>query len=186
MMREDKEERAISLRLIAQLKDHGSWCGETNIQKAFYFYQELFKGPPKFHFVLYKHGPYSFELHNELEHWLEHWLGYGYLKMLTEEPFGAHIYPTERAKAVIHKYRTSIENRIEKIEYITAALAPLNISKLESRATALYIIRRGPNEEPANPETVAARVRELKPHIHQNGAREAVEHVVQLIRGSPT
>src|SRR5438093_5216592 len=60
------ERDAILLSLLDSLKANGSWCGETHIQKATYFLQELVKVPLEFSFILYKHGPFSFDLSDEL------------------------------------------------------------------------------------------------------------------------
>jgi len=56
----------VILSLIENLKKKGSWCGETHIQKATYFLQELFDFPLGFEFILYKHGPFSFDLSDKL------------------------------------------------------------------------------------------------------------------------
>ena len=53
---------AILLQLIGSLKKYGSWGGETHVQKATYSLQQLKSVPLNFHFVLYKHGPFSFDL----------------------------------------------------------------------------------------------------------------------------
>ena len=52
--------------LISALRSNGSWAGETHLQKATYLLQEVTGVPLGFKFVLYKHGPYSFELTEEL------------------------------------------------------------------------------------------------------------------------
>ena len=57
---------ALVIALIEQLRNKGSWCGETHIQKTIYFLQELLRVPLGFEFILYKHGPYSFDLSDEL------------------------------------------------------------------------------------------------------------------------
>jgi uncharacterized protein YwgA len=53
---------AILTRLIEQLRNGGSWCGETHVQKATFFLQELLNVPLSLDFILYKHGPFSFDL----------------------------------------------------------------------------------------------------------------------------
>ena len=68
----DNDRSAILLDLAAQLREHGSWTGETHVQKAAYFVQELLGVPSGFRFVLYRHGPFSFDLRaslNKLEAW---------------------------------------------------------------------------------------------------------------------
>lgn len=39
---------AVILSLIENLRSKGSWCGETHIQKATYFIQELLRVPLEF------------------------------------------------------------------------------------------------------------------------------------------
>jgi hypothetical protein len=48
--------------IIKELADAGSWCGETHIQKTAYVAKELLGVPIAASFILYKHGPYSFDL----------------------------------------------------------------------------------------------------------------------------
>ncbi len=48
------------------MKNGGSWCGETHVQKCVYFLQQLLKVPMEFNCIMYKHGPYSFDLNDEL------------------------------------------------------------------------------------------------------------------------
>src|SRR5262249_25119884 len=66
-MRMERLQRAtVLLALIEELRDGGSWGGETHLQKAVYLLQELFQVPLGFDFVLYRHGPYSFDLADEV------------------------------------------------------------------------------------------------------------------------
>src|SRR4051812_23578213 len=57
---------AVVVELAKKLRARGSWCGETHIQKAMYIVQDLSRSNFGYKFVIYKHGPYSFELNNEL------------------------------------------------------------------------------------------------------------------------
>jgi len=56
-----KERYALLAALMKRLHDTGSWCGETHLQKAVIFVQEL-----GYNARLYKHDPYSFDLRDEL------------------------------------------------------------------------------------------------------------------------
>ena len=53
---------AVLVGLARRLYEQGSWTGETHIQKAAYLLHELRDVPFDFAFILYKHGPFSFEL----------------------------------------------------------------------------------------------------------------------------
>src|SRR5437773_6101487 len=57
---------AIVAALTHRLRSRGSWCGETHIQKATYFLQELLQVHTGFEFILYKHGPFSFDLRDTI------------------------------------------------------------------------------------------------------------------------
>src|SRR5208283_4661878 len=57
---------AIVASLVTKLRAAESWCGETHIQKAVYLMQDLMDVPTEYRFILYKHGPFSFELSDEL------------------------------------------------------------------------------------------------------------------------
>ena len=63
---ESIKRQVILLSLIESMKDNGSWCGETHIQKSMYFLQTMFLVPTDFEYILYKHGPFSFELRDSL------------------------------------------------------------------------------------------------------------------------
>ena len=59
-------QKTILVGLIERLADKGSWAGETHLQKAAYLLAELRGVDFDFDFILYKHGPFSFELRDEL------------------------------------------------------------------------------------------------------------------------
>ena len=59
-------QEAVIVGLARRMKEHGSWTGETHIQKMAYLLRELMEVPFTFDFILYKHGPFSFELRDEL------------------------------------------------------------------------------------------------------------------------
>ena len=56
----------IILRLVAQMRESGSWGGETHIQKSAFFLQHLLGVKLGYRFVLHLHGPYSFGLRDDL------------------------------------------------------------------------------------------------------------------------
>lgn len=60
------EQAAILTELIDGMRASGSWAGETHIQKGTYFLQQLLEVPLGFRFILYKHGPFSFDLRDAL------------------------------------------------------------------------------------------------------------------------
>src|SRR5215813_7414948 len=57
---------AILVEMIKALHRAQSWCGETHIQKATYLLQSAGDVDMSYEFVLYKHGPYSFDLATDI------------------------------------------------------------------------------------------------------------------------
>ena len=53
-------------RLVRTMRQKGSWAGETHIQKCVMFLQELLGIRMGYDFILYKYGPFSFELRSDL------------------------------------------------------------------------------------------------------------------------
>lgn len=61
------KKHAFILAVIESLQKHGSRTGETHIQKALSLLHDSGLTKVPFDFVLYKHGPYSFDVETELE-----------------------------------------------------------------------------------------------------------------------
>ena len=62
----DFKKHAIILAVIDALHRHGSWTGKTHVQKALSLLRDAGSTEVPFQFVLYKHGPYSFDIEDEL------------------------------------------------------------------------------------------------------------------------
>ena len=161
----DIDRSAILLDLAAQLRAYGSWTGETHIQKAAYLMQELLGVPSGFKFVLYKHGPFSFDLRDSLNK-LETW---GCIQIEEQPyPYGPKIVdgPTSRKLKTASK---SQQDYFPPIQFVAQQLGKANVSELERVATALFI-ELDPN---IKPEDRSARLVSLKPHISREEAPDA-------------
>ena len=113
---------AVLLSLIEKLRDGDSWCGETHVQKGTYFLQDLLGVPLEFDFILYKHGPFSFDLSDEIS-----WMRANDLLRLQpqQRPYGPKLIPGENAELLKKTYpqtngtvcRRSGENHGENLLY---------------------------------------------------------------------
>ena len=168
----DIDRSAILLDLAAQLREHGSWTGETHVQKAAYFMQELLGVPSGFKFVLYRHGPFSFDLRASLNK-LETWGG-----IQTEEqpyPYGAKIIEGPRSGML----KTASKCRgvyVRPIQFVAGQLGNANVSELERIATALFI-ELDPH---VKPEDRLHRLVTLKPHISREEAPKAFARLREI------
>src|SRR5258708_22508076 len=114
----DMQKAVILLSLIEQLHRKGSWCGETHVQKATYFLQELLGVHLGFEFILYKHGPFSFDLSDEITALRADLL----LSVQPRDPYGASITPTEESRIFLARRRNILVAHGEAIRFVTERL----------------------------------------------------------------
>ena len=183
MGRMDQVERAaIICRLVQSMREADSWAGQTHIQKTVLFLQEMLGVPLGYKFILYKYGPFSFDLREELA------LMRATL-MLDIEPnmnYGTSFTLDRRGDLAVRR-STGYE---DPIEFIAQQVSAFDVQTLERLSTTFFVRNRQPA---LNDTQVVARVTELKPHISQADARDAVRQIdeltsaarsVGLVRGS--
>jgi len=169
------ERAALLSSLARELIEKGSWCGETHLQKATYLLQEVFAVPTAFDFVLYKYGPFSFDLRDEIGSMLAD----GLLELSPAQPYGPRLIPTDRSKQLEKQFSNIIAEYREPISFCAHRLGSLGVAELEKLATALYVTKEQAADVKAKHR--AKRVRELKPHISSNDALEAISEIDQLL-----
>jgi hypothetical protein len=163
---------AVLLSLIEALRKSGSWCGETNVQKAAYFLQELLEVPLEYDFILYKHGPYSFDLTDEMTGLRADSI----LDLKIRDPqYGPSYVPGEQSDFVTERFPKTIGNYQRQVNFIASKLGDKNVAELERIATALFVRNKKGSESDA--EVRAREIRRLKPHISMDEALAAVEEV---------
>ncbi len=166
---------ALLTELADQLRAAGSWAGETNLQKAAYFVQELFQIDSNFDFILYRHGPFSFDLRDDLTELRAN----GLIEFIPMPPYGPRIHPTTASEELRRKFPTTLRRVSPAISFVAAHLGDQNVIKLERLATALYVLKN--SEQTADIDQMAARVHEIKPHVSVDKAKSALATVQQLM-----
>ncbi|WP_449244054.1 hypothetical protein [Desulfobacca acetoxidans] len=166
---------AIILRLIDKLREKGSWCGETHIQKATFFLQELMQVPMEFDFILYKHGPFSFDLRDELTALRAD----GLIELEPRWPCGPRLASTDLNEYIQKLYSNTIARYDKKITFIAEILGDKGVTELERLATALYVTKNR-TFETLNAER-AEELTELKPHITLESAKNAIEEIDSIM-----
>ena len=173
----DRLKRAALLTsLIRKMRDHGSWCGETHIQKAAYFLEDLFMVPMDFGFILYRHGPFSFDLRDELTSMRADDL----LEIEPQAPpYGPRIAPTERSEHFKRLFPKTLRKYNNYLEFVADKIGDKGVTELEQLATALYVTKRKKPE--ASVTERAEELSRLKPHISFEAAQKAIEDVDHMI-----
>lgn len=165
------EAEAVILHFADRLHTKGSWCGETHIQKAAYFLQQLTEVPIPGHFRLWKHGPYSFDLKDQI---LE-LVGYGLMEVSSNPfPYGPTLVVTERGDKHVRCQPEVVRQYHDQIEFVTDQLAGKGVVALEKVGTALLVTKQMPN---ATAECRAQELSRLKPHVPLAEALQAVQEL---------
>lgn len=171
-------QEAVLVGLARRLDEHGSWSGETHIQKATFLLHELTNVPFDFEFILYKHGPFSFELRDELsamraDRLLE--------RQPQPAPYGPRIIVTDRGRQLEERLAKTMERYGPAIDWIAVQTGQRNVLELERLATALWITR---NTDKVGDDERAEELTRIKPHVNRDAALAAVREIDLLLSES--
>lgn len=162
------ERKALLAHLVERLREQGSWCGETHVQKACYLLQEAAAVPTGFSFVLYKYGPFAFDLRDELTHMkAEGLLGFE----VQPAPYGPKLTATPRGQRLIERLGQRLDRFSEAVDWVAEELGSKGAGSLEALATAVMMAKRHPG---ASEDELVEHLRSAKPHLSTDEARDAV------------
>jgi hypothetical protein len=162
---------AIILKLVERLRHHGSWCGETHVQKGTYLLQEMMKVPLGFDFILYKHGPFSFDLKDELtEMRADFLLGW----QERPDPYRDSLVVAPLGEGLLEMDASEIKKYESHIEFIAGIINNKGVKDLEKLATAFYV-RNTCGKLTLDEQ--ARKLHEFKPHITEEESRQAVREI---------
>lgn len=167
----EPQRSALITMLVRELKEHGSWAGETHVQKAAFLLQVGAGVPLGYNFMLYRHGPFAFDLRNDLLALRAD----GVLNIEPQpEPYGPSIVTTSRTQLLEDHYPKTLARYGSKIKKVAELIGTKGVVSLERLATAYLLITENPE---LDDDQVAAALRTVKPHISPDGAAEAVAMV---------
>jgi uncharacterized protein YwgA len=168
-------QEAVLVGLASRLADHGSWVGETHLQKASYLVSELCSVDFDFDFILYKHGPFSFELRDELSSLRAE----GLIDSVVPNPrYGPRFVVTARGADLEQRFGKTMHRYGRSLDYIAQTLGNRGVVDLERLATALWMTRQQPGASVRSRADALVRV---KPHISLEAAVESVEEIDRLL-----
>lgn len=168
------------MAMMEALAARDSWCGETHVQKAVYFLQEATRVPLGFEFVFYKHGPFSFDLRERLGEMR----GSRLIEVRPRPaPYGPSLDVGPSAPALKKRLPKTSARYRKQIGFVSDLIEGKDVLQLERLSTALYVTRLDSGDDP---ETRAAMIVELKPHIDDLDASKAVVSVDKLLAKAPT
>jgi uncharacterized protein YwgA len=132
--------------------------------------------PLGFQFVLYKHGPYSFELTDELTGLRAD----GILNVeVPDTRYGPRYLDGDSAGFATSRFPNTIERYRDKIEFLAKKIGKRGIADLERIATAFFV--RVAQKE-LSVERRARQLVQLTPHIPKSDALAATREIDTLIQ----
>jgi uncharacterized protein YwgA len=175
----DSVKRAsVLIDLTDALRRKGSWAGETHLQKATYLLQEMLGVDLGLSYSLYKHGPFSFDLRDELNRMVVDEL----LELEPRPPYGPSLAVTETGASLMRRFSNTVMKNHEAVTFVADAIGSDDVFELERVATAFYLARQEPSD---SDESLARRLHALKPHVSVESALAGVERVKQLLVAAP-
>jgi len=169
------QKAAVLTELMTQLRNNGSWCGHTHMQKTVYFLQEVLGLQTGYEYILYKHGPYSFDLAEELTSLRADYL----MEFDHRSPgYGPSLVPTQTSAGLRSRYPKTLAGHAQQIAFVAKAFGSKGVMDLEKLATALFVTRELGNT--ADATVRANRLHALKPHISPTDALASVHEFDRL------
>ena len=168
------QKAAVLTRLVDRLRDKGSRCGATRVQKSTLYLQELMKVPLGFNFTMYKHGPFSFDLRDELSNLEIDNL----LKTEPVWPHGTDIVVSDQGRYIQGTRRKTLARFESRIGFVADTLGGRAVGDLEQLSTAFFVNLHKSRYQLSPSASVDERARklaELKPHISIQSAKSAIE-----------
>ncbi len=145
--------------VVKTLCEHNSWSSETHVQKTLYIAKHVRNVPLTAEFLLYKHGPYSFELNKSISHMLAR----NILRSTQNAGFGPSLDLNRPMwEALDSAAGGYFAQHRDKIEFVCQYLANRNVSELERISTAIFVDINFPQ---LNSNSKVRKLTELKPHI---------------------
>lgn len=166
----DRFQRAAMLcRLAKRLREVGSWSGETHLQKAVFLLEEGRDVPLGLGFVLYKYGPFSVDVREELDELQAR----GFVRLEPQEyPYGARVAVAERGEQLLAQYSAFLDEFGKETDEVVEYLGSRGVSALERLTTAVYLVKEDPE---GDDEALAEELRRVKPHVSGPAAADAIK-----------
>jgi uncharacterized protein YwgA len=167
---------ALLLDVSAELLKRGSWCGETHIQKASFLLQQLLGVETDFDFILYKHGPFSFDLRDALTEMIADGL---VEEVVRRSDYGPSLVATGESERFLERFPKTLAKYSPQIQFIANWIRDKNVGELERLTTAAFVIQ---NREDLDAEEMAREIVRAKPHIVMHEAKAALAEAQRLIK----
>lgn len=164
---------ALISEMLDRITAKGSWAGETHLQKCLFFLQEMRDVPTGYFFQIYKYGPYSFDLHDEIIQLR----GDRIVSLVPRSKYGSSLKNSRRSLQFRKHFPKTLKKYSDDMDFIAEHFGNLNATELGKLATAYYFILQ---DKTSSDEEIAEKVNKAKPYISIPEGMEATKKVREI------
>ena len=168
----DFEKHALILRAVEELNRVHSWTGKTHVNKVLFL--ASLKAEMPFDYILYKHGPFSFDVDDELSE-MQSYKG---VTAVGVGQYGSRFEPGPSGEFV-KNFAEIIPERMAAIQAAADLAGNRDVTGLEALATSAWVIKKEGQDEK---DQVARRVSQLKPHLPKKLVGESVKEALAFLK----
>ena len=165
--------------VVGALRENGSWTAESHVQKCVYMVKELFDADVPFRFVPYKHGPFSFELRDEISRLLS-------ARVLVSEParpYGPRIKARSDSARLRRQFEQVNHGLSSEICFVVEKIGEKTASEVGLLATGLLVLKEQDAPVGSSPDVIT-RFRFLKPAVEEDACREYIRKAQGLMENA--
>jgi len=135
--------------------------------------KQILSVPLEFDFVLYKHGPFFFDLRDELTALR----ATSIVDIEIREPYGPSYRLGPSAHRLMERFPKSLQKFQAAMRFVAREVSIKGVADLERIATAIYVDAEAPN---GSLEERVRLIQDKKPHITGDQAKKAVQEAEYL------
>lgn len=163
--------------VVEALRENESWTAESHVQKCIYMVKELFGTEVPFRFVPYKHGPYSFELRDEIGRLLS-------TRVLVSEParpYGPRIRTRSDSVHLRRQLERVNHGLSDQIVFVAGKIGKMSASDVGLLATGILVLKEQDSRQVSSREPLV-RFRSLKPAVEEETCIEYISKARNLLQ----
>ena len=168
------QKATLIVEMLDKMIKKGSWAGETHLQKCVFFLQNMRSVPIGYEFQLYKYGPFSFDLRDDL-------LQLQAESMVDLSPrsssYGSSLAPSDTSLLLRKHFPRTLKRYQDEISFVADHFGSLNARDLGRLATAYYFYLKGGN---SSDEEIGELVNSVKPYITVSEGADAARQISSI------
>lgn len=173
----DQKRQALILFIVRKLSEQKGWHGTLFVQRFIYLLQELLDVPLDLFFILYKHGPYSFELEEILTFLLER----RFLKLkVPRNQLSPTLVPGRHAAYYDKKFKMEKSLLDPKVAWLIEKVNKIPFGELTLVTYALYMLKQLQSQGKDEKDLVSE-MHKLRPVFSEKAITEAADTLKQLM-----